>query len=76
MTHIIDPQYRKRILKLAKQVGKIYGASINKLGADIVNDGDFFKNLQNGADCKAATLVKVEAWLIKAIAYHESGKAD
>ena len=76
MTHIIDPQYRKRILKLAKRVGKIYGFSMNKLGADIVNDGDFFKNLQNGADCKAATLVKVEAWLIKAIAKHESGKAD
>jgi hypothetical protein len=76
MTHIIDPQYRKRILKLAKQVGRDYGYSMNKLGAEIVNDGDFFKNLENGADCKAATLVKVEAWLIKAIAKYESGKAD
>ena len=75
MTHIIDPQYRKRILKLAKRVAKIQGVSINRLGFLIVNDGDFFKNLQSGADCKAATLVKVEAWLIKAIAKHESGKA-
>jgi hypothetical protein len=76
MTHIIDPQYRKRILKLAKQVGRTYGYSMNKLGAEIVNDGDFFKNLENGADCKAATLVKVEAWLNGAIDYHESGKED
>jgi hypothetical protein len=60
---IIDPHYRDLILKKAHKYCDKRGISIGYLGSKIVNDGDFFGRLQDGGDCRASTLVKVDQWL-------------
>ncbi len=69
MTHkIIDPEYRKKLLALAKKVAAKHEVSLSYLGATIVKDADFFPNIEAGKDCRAATLVKVEKYLSTASA--------
>lgn len=60
---IIDPEYRQRLLERAQKACKKRNISISYLGALIVNDGDFFPNLEAGSGCRADTVVKVENWL-------------
>lgn len=62
---IIQPNYRKLILKKAKEYCEVRKIGQGYLGALIVNDGDFFTRLEDGGDCRASTLVKVENWLDK-----------
>lgn len=64
---IIDPEYRTRLLKLADQVCKRRKISRGYLGAKIVNDADFFSNLEAGSGCRADTLVKAEEYLTNAM---------
>jgi len=62
---IIDPEYRQKLLDLARKACERKGISIGYLGALIVKDGDFFSNLEAGGGCRADTLVKAEDWLLR-----------
>ena len=64
-TQVIDPKYREKILKKATRVCARDGITIGYLGSQIVNDGDFFPRLENGADLFVSTLQKVDRTLNK-----------